>query len=221
MRDEIAQRFRRDLIEWSKDNIRDFPWRESDASPYEILLAEIFLKQTRSQTVAEILPEFVERFPSIEAIRESSKEEIIEVIQPLGLYNYRADTLKEIAEELDDGEIPRTKPELQELPQVDPYVASATLCFAFNERHAIVDSNIRRVYQRLFGEGIEEKSEADLWTQAEFILPADDFQRFNLALLDFGAEICTDSSPNCEECFAQEYCMYYQTIHSEPTSEQS
>lgn len=209
--DERIQRFRDDLLDWSTENLREFPWREADASPYEVLLAEIFLKQTRSETVAQVLPEFVERFPAMESIEEASEEEIIEVIRPLGLYNHRSKALKEIAEALEQGKIPSSRVNLQELPQVGPYVASATLCFAFDEEHAIVDSNIRRIFRRLFGEGeIETRSEAEIWDLAEDLLPEENFREFNLALLDFGAAICIDSTPRCEQCFANEYCEYYQ-----------
>lgn len=204
-----AERFQKDLLQWSRGNLREFPWREEDRTPFEILVAEIFLKQTRASTVADIYPAFMSEYPGPEALQEASKEEIIELIRPLGLYNHRADALKEIGKILGGSEVPSTRGELLELPQVGPYVANATLCFGFGENVPIVDSNIRRVYTRLFYWNNNDVSDSVIWDLARRILPEDEAQRFNLALLDFGARICTDTSPHCEQCFAQSYCGYY------------
>lgn len=208
---EKIERFQHDLLKWSHGNLRDFPWRQQQRSPYQLLVAEMFLKQTQASTVADVLPQFVEKYPGPESLQSASESEIIEVIRPLGLYNHRAKALKEIGERLGGSEIPSTEDGLRELPQVGRYVANATLCFGFGEDVPIVDSNIRRIYRRLFSAlDVEEMTEDELWSLAEEVLPEAEVQRFNLALLDFGAAICTDSSPNCEQCFANPYCAYYQ-----------
>jgi A/G-specific adenine glycosylase len=63
----------------------------------------------------------------------------------------------------------------------------------------------------VFGdEGADEFDEDDLWEFAEEMLPEGQARRYNLTLLDFGYSICTHSSPSCAECFASEYCDYYQ-----------
>lgn len=208
---EKIERFQHDLLEWSRGNLRSFPWREEECSPYEILVAEMFLKQTRASTVGDVLPHFVEKYPNLQSLQSASESDIIEVIRPLGLYNHRTTALKEIGERLSESEIPSNEEDLRDLPQVGPYVANATLCFGFGEDVPIIDSNIRRIYRRLFSAlDVEEMTEDELWSLAEEILPEAEVQRFNLALLDFGAAICTDSSPNCKICFASRYCDYYQ-----------
>lgn len=212
MTSEKADQFQSDLLEWGKGHRRSFPWRDPDASPYEVLVAEIFLKQTRAPTVERIYIEFIDRFPQPEALLEVDREEIIEVIRPLGLYNYRADALLEIAEALSEQSVPDNEEALRELPQVGPYVASATLCFAFGQEQPIVDTNVERVYSRAFqSEGVAEMDEAELWEFAGELLPEGEAGAYNLALLDFGALVCTDQSPSCKECFAREYCDYYQS----------
>lgn len=209
--EDVAKRFQQDLLEWSEGNLRSFPWREDDATPYEVLIAEIMLKQTRSPTVHEIYVEFIEEYPTLEDLAEADREELIEIIQPLGLYNYRADAFMEIAERAADGGLPEDEDELSELPQVGPYVLNATLCFGFGEERPIMDANVERIYGRLFQNGgVDEFDEAELWALAEEMLPEGRTRRYNLALLDFGYSICTHSSPLCEECFASEYCDYFQ-----------
>ncbi len=209
--DESAQRFRDDLLAWSEGNLRSFPWREDDATPYEVLIAEIMLKQTRSPTVHEIYVEFIEEYPTLEDLAEADRDELIDIIQPLGLYNYRADAFMEIADRASDGGLPEDEAELSDLPQVGPYVLNATLFFGFGEERPIMDTNVERIYGRVFGDdGVDAFDEDELWAFSEELLPEGEARRYNLALLDFGYSICTHSSPSCEECFASEYCDYYQ-----------
>lgn len=205
--DSTAVRFRRDLLEWADEGMREFPWRESSASLYEVLMAEFFLSRTRAQVVARVIPEFLEEFPDFEAIRDAEKERIAEVIRPTGLQNRRAEALKELAATIDD-DIPRNPDELMELPRVGQYVAHATLCFALGEPLFIRDTNVTRIFDRLLGDDWPDSEEEQDQILQESV-PEDAPRLYNLALLDFGAEVCTARSPRCEDCFAAEYCAYY------------
>jgi A/G-specific adenine glycosylase len=211
VKEDLAKQFQQDLLEWSEGNLRSFPWREDDATPYEVLIAEIMLKQTRSPTVREIYVEFIKEYPTLEHLAEADREELIEIIQPLGLYNYRADAFMEIAERAADGGLPEDEDELSDLPQVGPYVLNATLCFGFDEERPIMDTNVERIYGRVFkGDGVDKFDETKLWALAEEMLPEGRARPYNLALLDFGYSVCTHSSPLCGECFASGYCDYFQ-----------
>lgn len=204
------ERFRDDLLEWAENHTREFPWRNPGASFYEVFMAEFFLSRTRAQVVDRVIPEFLEAFPDLESIRQANPERIAEVIRPTGLQNRRARALKDIAEKVDGDELPREAEELRSLPRVGEYVANATLCFAQREPLFIRDTNVTRIYDRLLGDEWPQSNEA----QAELlssIVPDDNARKYNLALLDFGAAICTAQSPRCSECFASEYCDYYQT----------
>lgn len=199
------------LLNWAEENCRDLPWRGVDVNAFEVLIAEIFLKQTRVQTVKEIFPEFIEKYQTPEDLSNSSRTEIIDIIRPLGLYNNRADALIEISEALSGTGVPNSQDKLMELPEVGPYVANATLCFGFGEPRPIVDSNVIRVYSRLAGKSMDDWDRDSLWQFAEKALPKDRVMLYNQALLDFGSLVCSHHNPNCQECFARSYCEYYQT----------
>ena len=129
-----------------------------DRTLYEVFVAEFFLTQTPADNVATVYPKFLERFPELDAIAETSEEVLVEVIKPLGFQNMRAGALKQIASAHDH--LP-TKPEpLMELPRVGRYVANATLCFARNDRLPVLDRNVERVYSRVFRDAWPE-TEAD------------------------------------------------------------
>lgn len=203
-----AERFRSDLLWWAANDTREFPWRDPQRNPYEVFVAEFFLTQTPAENVADVYPTFLEQFPSLESIAEVDIDALEEAIRPLGFQRMRAEALAEIA--ADHESLPVNPAELQTLPRVGPYVANATLCFALERPLPIVDRNVNRVYDRVFGEQYPD-SDADRREFAERLLPDDgsEARRYNLGLLDFGAAVCTKRNPSCETCFANPYCEYY------------
>lgn len=203
-----AGEFRSTLLSWGTDNYRSYPWREADRSMYEVFVAEFFLTQTPANNVADVYSEFLEKFPSIENLRDADPGVIESTIEPLGFQRMRTDALVDIAREHDN--LPRDRDDLMKLTRVGPYVADATLCFALERSLPILDRNVIRVYRRIFGAAFPENEPS----QREFaarMLPEDgaEARRYNLTLLDFAAKICQKRQPHCEECFAADYCTYY------------
>ena len=64
-----------------------------------------------------------------------------------------------VAEDYAD-KLPRTYDELTALPGIGDYTASAVMSFAFGERIAVIDTNIRRVLSRVFL-GVESRGGSD------------------------------------------------------------
>ncbi|GAB3310898.1 hypothetical protein [Haloplanus salinarum] len=120
----------------------------------------------------------------------------------------RSRALEEIAATYET--LPSDTDELQTLPRVGVYVANATICFALAEPLPVVDRNVVRVYRRVFGAEFPESANERVHF-AESILPelGEEARTYNLALLDFGAMVCTKLEPDCESCFANDYCVYY------------
>lgn len=202
-----VSRFRADLLAWAEGKLRSFPWRSPDASLYEVFVAEFFLTQTPAKNVAEVYPAFLERFPSLRAIRDTPEAELVATIEPLGFHNMRGEALKQVAAEHES--LPETSEALQDLPRVGPYVANASLCFALERRLPIVDRNVVRVYQRVFDDAFPSGEVARM-EFARDALPdtGAEARIYNLALLDFGATVCRKQSPDCATCFASDYCAY-------------
>jgi len=206
-----AKPFVDELIEWGEKNCREFPWREEDRSPYEIFIAAMLLRRTSAEAVDPVYREFLERYPDLNSLSSADKGELADLLQPLGRHNERAKALRDITSQLVFSGIPDTEEELLDLPHVGPYVANATLCFGYGQRRPIVDANVARIYSRAFDIDVkdEQPHEDDhLWDFAESMLPETEYREFNLALLDFGAAICIDQSPDCDTCLMQLYCSY-------------
>lgn len=207
---EKIERFQEDLIDWSEGNLREFPWRGEDVTPFQVLIAEILLSATLAKKVADIYPRFTDEYPDPMTLAEADVEEMAHLLEPLGLHNRRAQALVKLGGILREGEIPQEASELRKLPWLDYYGANALLCFGFGERRPIVDTNVTRVFNRAFGTDFEGSEDMIAWTFAEEVLPEQDYGRFNLALLDFGAAVCTASNPKCEMCPISYFCDYYQ-----------
>jgi A/G-specific adenine glycosylase len=58
MLSEAERRFRRNLLEWEQENRREYTWRESNRTLYEVFVAEFFLTQTPADNVATVYPTF-------------------------------------------------------------------------------------------------------------------------------------------------------------------
>lgn len=200
--------FQRKLLNWAEDgNLRDFPWRRTN-SPYEVLVAEILLGATPATKAESLYEQFLGTYPDVEALATADQDELANLLEPLGLHNRRASAFVSLGQDLRGGVIPRTEDGLRELDYVGRYAANATLCFAFDQRRPILDTNVIRIYRRVFGVDLDEESPAS-WETAADLLPEDHVQTYNLALLDLGAKICTSTSPNCGQCPMTDICEYY------------
>jgi A/G-specific adenine glycosylase len=188
---------------------RIFPWRETN-DPYVILVSELFLQKTTSKQVLEIFDDFFKTYPTIKSLAEANVKELEAKIKKLGLAK-KASFLKEIAIAIMntyDGKIPSDRG-LLELKGVGMYTANATLCFAFNKKVPIIDTNIARLLRRYLGIKGDKPAYADksLWKLAESILPEKRYKEFNYGLLDISAIYCRPK-PLCRSCPLKTHCYY-------------
>ena len=205
------------IIEWGIRNRRDFPWRrETDA--FRILIAELLLQRSRANSVAVVYERLFSRWPTVESLAEASLSELKDLIRPLGLVK-RATTIKNIAQEIvnQDGIVPASVEELQKLPGIGRYVASATIVGAYNGEELLLDSVTARVYRRFFGVSPFTYDSYDaaasgkgLWDFIERIIPKQGIRELNWAVLDLAASICIPEKPRCQECLLKQYCAYHQ-----------
>ncbi len=59
----------------------------------------------------------------------------------------------------------------------------------------------------LLAAGLEKEVENTLWTLSEQVTPAHGVERFNQAMMDLGAMVCTRSKPKCTLCPLQNGCI--------------
>src|SRR5262249_27254055 len=98
---------------------------------------------------------------------------------------------------------PQTADEIETLPGVGRSTAAAIAAFAFGERAAILDGNVKRVLSRCYG--ITE--EKQLWGKAEKLTPWKDIETYTQALMDLGATVCARANPACARCPVAADCV--------------
>src|SRR5205807_529101 len=91
------RRFRQRLLAWYGRNGRDLPWRKT-SDPYHILVSEIMLQQTQVDRVLPKYAEWLDKYPSMQALASAPEHEVTETWRPLG-YNIRPRRLQSIARE--------------------------------------------------------------------------------------------------------------------------
>ncbi len=198
------------LLAWFAVSARDLPWRRN-RTPYRVWVAEIMLQQTQVDTVIPYFERFVDRFPSVEALSDASREDVLRVWEGLGYYA-RAHRLHQTAEDLmsaNGGELPDTYEGLKRLPGVGPYTAGAIASLAFGKDVPAVDGNARRVLCRLFGiqdDVTRSATKRRVTDLAAHLLPRGRAGAFNEALIELGATVCTPRSPECAQCPLYDLC---------------
>src|SRR4051812_36474271 len=114
------------LLQWYADTYRRLPWRET-RDPYRILVSEVMLQQTQAERVVPKYHEFLERFPTIQALADAPASEVIRAWAGLG-YNRRALNLQRACRAVVEqygGVMPSNPVELARLPGIGPYTAGA------------------------------------------------------------------------------------------------
>jgi len=208
--------FARRLITWQKAAGRhSLPWQET-RDPYRIWLSEIMLQQTQVATVLPYYERFLARFPDVFALAGASADDVMAHWSGLGYYS-RARNLYRSAQQIASergGEFPPTAEELMQLPGVGRSTATAIAAFAYGERGAILDGNVKRVLCRVFGiERPMDKpaTERELVLFATGLLPDTDIGTYTQGLMDLGATLCTPRRPKCTVCPFASDCVARRT----------
>jgi A/G-specific adenine glycosylase len=211
-------RVRDGILTWFDRHGRDLPWRRT-RDPYHILVSEVMLQQTQVDRVIPYFHRFLEQFPTVADLASAPTADVIRLWAGLG-YNRRAVNLQRTARVVVDehgGKFPRDVDTLKALPGIGDYTAGAIACFAFEQDVAFLDTNMRRVVERVFA-GAEPditatRAVATREIAAELVPPGDGW-RWNQALIEFGALQCTARKPLCGLCPLQLECRAFPAVQT-------
>ena len=202
------------ILRWYTSHARDLPWRRPDAGPWAVLVSEVMLQQT---PVARVLPAYeawLARWPTPAALAADSPADAVRQWGRLG-YPRRAVRLHAAARLIADqhgGTVPSSVAALRALPGVGSYTAAAVASFAYGQRHAVLDTNVRRVLARLLS-GVPRPTASPTTMEvklAESLLPAEPglAPRWSVAVMELGALVCTADRLRCAECPVVTTCAW-------------
>lgn len=199
---------------WFDVHARDLPWRRREAGAWGVMVSEFMLQQTPVSRVLPVYEQWLSRWPSPADLAAQPSGEAVRAWGRLG-YPRRALRLHAAAvavTERHGGRVPHDHAELLALPGVGEYTAAAVASFAYGRRHAVLDTNVRRVFARAvsgdqFPPNATTAAERRL---AQRLLPDDEATaaRWAAATMELGALVCTARAPACGRCPIASRCAW-------------
>ncbi len=207
------------LVKWFLANAAALPWRPAaprdKRDPYAVWISEIMLQQTQVAAVKEHFKNWMQVFPTVQALASASEETVLKHWQGLGYYS-RARNIHKTAKilvERYNGEFPTDRKEIEALPGIGKYTAGAILSFGFHKAEAILDGNLIRVFSRLYKIDFLPTASAEAsehyWNIARDFATGKDAYLQNEALMELGRSVCKVKAPDCKACPFQSECKSY------------
>lgn len=212
----------RPVLDWYGEHARDLPWRAPDRTPWGVLVSEVMLQQTPVSRVLPVWGAWLRRWPDPTSLAAEPAGEAVRAWGRLG-YPRRALRLHAAATVIrdeHDGEVPASYEQLLTLPGIGDYTAAAVASFAFGARHAVLDTNVRRVLARAIrGRAAASRSITTAERQlAESVLPDGDAATWAVAVMELGALVCTARAARCDGCPVAQQCAW--RLAGSPTSDE-
>lgn len=202
------------VIDWFRAHARDLPWRRPEAGPWGVMVSEFMLQQTPVNRVLPMYEQWLARWPRPADLAAEAPGEAVRAWGRLG-YPRRALRLHAAASAITErhgGEVPRDHAKLLALPGVGEYTAAAVASFAYGQRHAVLDTNVRRVFARAVT-GAQYPPNATTAAErrlARALLPDDEpvAASWAAATMELGALVCTARTPSCARCPIADRCAW-------------
>lgn len=199
------------VISWFAANNPDADTELNFSNPFEIVVAVILSAQCTDKRVNMVTPALYRRYPTPQAMAESSAEEILTYISSVSYPNSKAHHLHLMARKLVEeygGEVPADFDALLSLPGVGRKTANVVLSVAFGENRMAVDTHVFRVANRI---GLTRDSKTPLHTEQTLVrhIPEHLLGRAHHWLILHGRYICTARKPKCDRCGIARYCRHF------------
>ena len=178
-------------------------------TPFELLVAVILSAQATDKSVNAVTRKLFPVARTPKAIAALGVDGLSKHIRTIGLWRAKAKNVIATASAISDrhdGEIPRTREELEALPGVGRKTANVVLNTIFGEPTIAVDTHIYRVANRTrIAQGKTPRAVEDAlikFTPGEFAHDAHHW------LLLHGRYVCKALRPECDRCLVNTLCEY-------------
>ncbi len=170
----------------------DLAWRpqaKKKLNSYFVVVSELMLQQTQ---VSRVIPKFklwMDTFPDWNTLAQAPLSQVLSMWQGLG-YARRAKFLHTIAQFVVDTKtrsLPKTIEELEMLSGIGRYTARAIATFAYNQSHALIETNIRTVYIHHFFKTESNVLDQSILFAVEQTLDRKNPREWMYALMDYGS----------------------------------
>jgi endonuclease-3 len=199
--DEVFRRFRKGNPE-PKGELEHL-------NPYTLLVAVVLSAQATDAGVNKATRALFEVADTPRKMLELGEDKVRDYIKTIGLYRNKARNVIALSEKLIadfNGEVPRTRAEIESLPGAGRKTANVVLNMAFGERTMAVDTHVFRVGNRT---GLAPgKTPLEVELGLERVIPAEFMLHAHHWLILHGRYTCLARKPRCEVCLINDLCRW-------------
>lgn len=173
---------------------------------YELLIATMLSAQTTDKKVNQVTDVLFKKYDTLEKLRKSNVNDIIEIIKPIGTYNKKANNIINIAKRLKEVNdiVPNDRKFLESLNGVGRKTTNVVLSNLYNEPYIAVDTHVQRVSKRL---GITKSDDVVKIEKTLYnFFKGEDFCKLHHQLVLFGRYYCKAKKPECASCKLKDIC---------------
>ena len=188
-------------------------------------MTSLLLRRTRAEQVTPVYEASMAAYPGLDVAAGADPEDMRALLYPLGLA-WRTEGIilfLQTAQSRFGYSLPLNVDGLQSLPGIGDYVSKAIVCFTDNQPVALIDSNVVRVLDRVFGipTNGEARRRKEMVRLAEASVCQNDPAKYHYAILDFAALVCRPAKPMCVKCplMMADLCHYQSNIKRSGDSE--
>lgn len=175
---------------------------------YQLLIAIVLSAQSTDKRVNSVTPILFEKYPSLDELKMASKQDIENIIRPVGSYHKKAAYVIGIAKILCDKYdkvVPQDRDVLETFPGVGRKTVNVFLSEFYDVAAIAVDTHVERVSKRL---RLAYSKDNVLTIEKKLMkkFPKDEWGRRHLQLVLFGRYYCKAVKPLCDNCQLKDIC---------------
>jgi endonuclease III len=178
-------------------------------TPFELLVATILSAQCTDERVNMVTPALFRKYPTARELARARTPSLEKEIRSTGFFRAKTRSLLGMSKALverHDGEVPRDREALVELPGVGLKTANVVIGNAFGGQALTVDTHVFRVSQRL---GLARADDPDeVHDQLVAILPPDTLTHASHLMITHGRRTCVARKPACPACPVRALCPW-------------
>lgn len=177
---------------------------------YELVIAVMLSAQTTDKSVNRVTSILFSKYPTLDALAAAKIEDITDIIHTIGMYQRKAQNVKQIAIDLltrFNGVVPQEKEALMSLSGVGNKTANVIRAELFQIPEFAVDTHVERIAKRL---GLAKKEDSVIVVEKKLkqVFPRERYILTHHQMIHFGRYFCKAKGPNCSQCKIKGFCNY-------------
>jgi endonuclease III len=178
-------------------------------NPYTLLVAVVLSAQATDAGVNKATRALFAVADTPQKMLALGEEKLRDYIKTIGLYRTKAKNVIALSQKLItefNGQVPRTRAEIESLPGAGRKTANVVLNMAFGERTLAVDTHVFRVSNRTGLARGDTPLEVELGL--ERVIPPEFMLHAHHWLILHGRYTCLARKPRCEVCLINDLCRW-------------